>query len=156
MRTLLISSALFVGLCVTIGGCGGSTATLGDGGGSEDSGTGSDGASGGDAGGGNDAAGGDAGGGTDGGVDCTALKADVDQLQIKATQCCAACQVVQCTVAVDGECCQVSVNSADAPATKAFEAALANYKALCHPVCPAGLCPRAPSDMCGASGTCTP
>lgn len=152
MRTLLISSVLFLGSCVTAVGCGGSTATLGDGGGADDGGPGSDGANGGDAG-GNDAASAD--GGADGGVDCAALKAEVEQLQMKATQCCAACQIVQCTVAVDGECCQVSVNSADAPATKAFEAALANYKALCHPVCPAALCPRAPSNMCGASGYCT-
>jgi hypothetical protein len=150
MRSLLTSLlfAIPLGLCA----CGGATDTLGGGGGPGDSGTGD----GGDAGFSHDGGGGglDGTSGPDGAVDCNALLAQVNQLQAQAQTCCAQCDIVQCTSAVTGLCCDVSVTVPTSAATQAFEAAVTQYHQECPSECPALSCPKAPSGICDVSGVC--
>jgi len=155
MRSLLVMllSAVSLGL----GACGGATDTLG-GGSTGDSGTseGGDASSSHDGGGGgpDGSPGSDGSPGVDGGVDCNALLSQLNALQAKAQACCAQCDIVQCTAAVAGLCCDVSVSSATSQTTTDFETALTQYKQACPSECPAISCPKAPSGICGASGEC--
>jgi len=147
MRTTLCFLLFSVPLAT---GCGGATDTLGGGGGDG----GSEGGAGGE-GGHVDGGKADSGGaGPDGGsgTDCTALYAQVNELQAAAQACCATCDIVQCTVSVNGLCCPVSVNSAGSSATQAFVAAVQQYQAACVSMCGAFSCPKAPSGICGGSG----
>jgi hypothetical protein len=89
-----------------------------------------------------------------GGVDCNALLSQLNDLQAKAQACCAQCDIVQCTSAVPGLCCEVSVTVATSQQTQDFETALTQYKQACPSECPAISCPTAPSGICGASGEC--
>jgi hypothetical protein len=144
MRTIL-ASILLTSIPVATGACGGATDVLGGGGG-------------GDAGltDGGDGGKGDGGGaGSDGGsgTDCTSLAAEIATLQAKAQECCATCDIVQCTKSVNGLCCPVSVNIATSQATQAFVAAVQQYQAACVSMCPAIVCQAAPSGICDGTST---
>jgi hypothetical protein len=150
MRTSLLGFAFFV-LCLspTNVGCGGVTTLPA----SDDAGSSADGAP--DSGTGNDAGSGDAGQGSDGGVaDCPTMSVELEQLQKQASACCSKCNIVQCTAALPGVCCSISVSSANSQASKDYEALLNVFLQQCHPDCPAILCPKEPSGICGPAGEC--
>jgi hypothetical protein len=142
--TLLLVIPLLLGACGgatpdTLGGPAADSGTLdsGDASSSNDGGTATD-----------------SGGGVDGGVDCNALLSQLNDLQAKAQACCAQCDIVQCTSAVPGLCCEISVTVPTSQQTQDFETALTQYKQACPSECPAIACPKAPSGICGASGEC--
>jgi hypothetical protein len=81
----------------------------------------------------------------DSGPDCSSMAAEIDAMQKQAETCCPICNTPQCDVAVQGVCCPFSVTG-HAPA--GFDALVAEYKAACHPLCPAIPCPIAPSKTC--------
>jgi hypothetical protein len=52
-------------------------------------------------------------------------------------------------------CCSISVNAVGLPAVVAFENAVTQYKAACHPICPAIACKVVPSNTCdGTTSEC--
>lgn len=115
---------------------------------------GQDGGGGGDGGGASEGGTDGGGGGPDAAVDCNALAAQLGALETQATKCCATCNIVQCTHAVDGLCCPIGVNEPNSKAVKDYEAALAVYKAACPSACPAISCVKEPSGVCDQTGQC--
>ncbi len=144
------STSLFV-ISLTVGACGGATPNTLGGGPTGDSVTVDAGEAGSSHDGGTQQ---DGGAGADGGVDCNALLSQLNDLQAQAQSCCAQCDIVQCTSAVPGLCCEISVTVPTSQQTQAFETALTQYKQQCPSECPAISCPKAPSGVCGASGQC--
>lgn len=78
-------------------------------------------------------------------VDCTALSAKVDKLRADALTCCPFCNSIQCSVAVEDVCCPISITAPSAPE---FSMAVAQLKASCPQACPATPCRKAPSGIC--------
>ena len=89
----------------------------------------------------------------DSGPDCTTMAAEIDAMQKQAETCCPICNTAQCNVAVQGVCCPFSVTG-HAPA--GFDALVAQYKATCHPLCPAIACLPAPSNTCKSTDPTNP
>ncbi len=116
--------------------------------------------------GGSDAGAGKDSGATDGapgkdaaGPDCQALYAELQSEEPQAEQCCATCNSIQCSQQVDGLCCPLTVDSADSPAVKTYEATLKAFRgAGCATACPALACATKPTGLClgnSQNGTCS-
>jgi hypothetical protein len=146
VASLLGISAVSLSVGVGVGaGCGGNAFSTGSDAGGADSGKDSG------------AGGGEAGrdGAADAAVDCNALLLALNEDRDRARACCAACQLAQCTQTARDLCCPISVDDATSPSVVAFEAALTAYIQACGAgECPAGLCPKAPSDICGSTARC--
>ncbi len=92
---------------------------------------------------------------TGGGPSCDNLENDLASETNAAETCCPTCDSVQCTAQVDGLCCPLTVDVATSDAVKAYEATLAQIKALgCSVNCPALACSSKPTGKCLQNGTC--
>ncbi len=91
--------------------------------------------------------------GADSGPDCNALSAQIQSIQQQAETCCPICNPPQCNVAVQGVCCPFSVTGTP---PSGFDALVAQYKAECHPACPAIACQMEPSNKCQTSDPTNP
>ena len=92
----------------------------------------------------------------DAGNDCDRLKEIVDQRSALARTCNP--QIAdQCSAAVDGLCCPITVSASSNAAVNDFHQAVKNYKAKCKPDCTKIFCSAnpPPSNICdGASRVC--
>jgi hypothetical protein len=90
-------------------------------------------------------------------VDCSALEAKLAAMRAQVLTCCPFCNSLQCSHVTQDVCCPISTT---ATAVSEFENLVAQYKAQCHPACPAIPCPMVPSNACmpgsnpNAPGTC--
>jgi hypothetical protein len=138
-------------------GAGGSTSSAGGAAGKGGAGGGSGGSTGASGGIGSGGGGRGGGGGTGGsggardagtdssGVDCTALRNDLDAKLAVVQACDPNSMAVQCRDLVDGVCCMVPVRSAQAPEMAAYLTALVKYRnAHCVTACTQALCPIGP------------
>ena len=92
----------------------------------------------------------------DGGNMCDRLKETVDQKSALA-RACNPQSPSECTAAIDGLCCSVTVSASKTGAVNDFQEAINNYKAKCKPDCTKVFCGLnpAPSNICDtASASC--
>lgn len=78
-------------------------------------------------------------------VDCAAMAAKLDALRTEAKTCCPFCNSLQCQNVVKDTCCPFSITAPSAPA---FTQLLQEYEAQCPQACPATPCPKVPSGIC--------
>lgn len=91
----------------------------------------------------------------DSGQTCDSLLNQLATEATSAVQCCATCNIAQCTVQVEGLCCPLTVDSQSSAAVMAYEATLAEIKAShCIVSCPGIACSTKPSDVCSQGDSC--
>jgi hypothetical protein len=96
--------------------------------------------------------------GDEAGPVCDMMEAMVNQLAAAAEACCPNCGQPQCTAAVQGVCCPVTISSTTSQdAINNFETAVTAFQSQCSPKCSSKVCPPTPSKICigsGMAGSC--
>jgi hypothetical protein len=93
-------------------------------------------------------------------VDCNQRLAELSAAAAMAAQCCATCNVAQCTQQLDGICCGLTVNDKSSTASAAYLNKLAAVRAAgCGPhSCPSpqilGCSSTGATNVCGSGNTC--
>jgi hypothetical protein len=136
--------------------CGGSTASLGEGGAGGDgstvseSGSGSGSGDSGSSGGSNSSGSGSSSGGVfDAGATCQGLLDQINHLRPGAKACCPSCNHTPCAFQVEDVCCPLTVDTQSSSAVTQFGDAVKQFKLdKCLVACPAIVCPVAPSGVC--------
>jgi hypothetical protein len=94
----------------------------------------------------------DSGGGPpDAGSECDQLRAQVTALQITA-RACNPQGASECTAAIDGICCPITVSISNNGPVNDFTQAVLAYKAKCKPDCSTVICGAAPTNVCTGTG----
>jgi hypothetical protein len=78
-------------------------------------------------------------------IDCTGLLAKINARRNELKVCCPFCQQPQCGQVTQDVCCPFSTTASN---TTDFDGMVAQYKQMCHPVCPGTPCMMVPTNAC--------